>query len=48
MKAFAHVGPGRFEWIDAPEPILQQPYGAILHPVAVAPCSSDIHTIDGG
>ena len=48
MRAFAHTGPGRFEWIVAPEPMLKQPYGAVLKPLAVAPCSSDVHTIDGG
>lgn len=48
MKAFAHIGPGQFGWIEAPTPQLKQPYGAILQPIAVAPCSSDIHTIDGG
>ncbi len=48
MRAYAHVGPGKFEWIDAPEPSLKEPYGVILRPLAVAPCSSDVHTIDGG
>ena len=48
MRAFAHTGPGRFEWIDAPRPALRQPYGAILKPIAVSPCSSDIHTMAGG
>lgn len=48
MRAFAHTGPGCFEWIDIPRPVLKQPYGVILQPVAVAPCSSDIHTMDGG
>ena len=48
MRAFAHTGPGRVEWIEAPRPILKQPYGVILKPLAVAPCSSDVHTIDGG
>lgn len=48
MKAFAHIGPRKVEWIDVPKPILQQPFGAVLRPLAVSPCSSDIHTIDGG
>lgn len=48
MKAFAHLGPHEVGWIDAPMPRLKQPYGAILQPLAVAPCSSDVHTIDGG
>ena len=48
MRAFAHIGPGEVRWVDAPEPKLRQPYGVLLRPLAVAPCSSDIHTIDGG
>lgn len=48
MKAFAHTGPGRVEWMEAPEPILKPPYGVLLRPLAVSPCSSDVHTIDGG
>lgn len=48
MKAFVLQGPGKVAWYDAPEPELKQPYGAILSPVAVAPCSSDVHTVYGG
>lgn len=48
MRAFAHTGPGRVEWIETKEPELKQPYGVILRPLAVSPCSSDVHTIDGG
>ena len=47
MKAFALQKPGCIGWVDAPEPQLTD-YGAILRPVAVAPCSSDVHTIWGG
>ena len=48
MRAYAHTGPGRTEWIEIPEPELKQPYGVILKPIVVSPCSSDVHTIDGG
>ena len=48
MRAFAHTGPGRVEWIEVEKPGLKQPYGAILRPLTVAPCSSDVHTIYGG
>lgn len=48
MRAFAHTGPGKLEWIETAEPVLKQPYGAVLRPIAVSPCTSDIHTIDGG
>jgi threonine dehydrogenase-like Zn-dependent dehydrogenase len=47
MKAFVLIEPGKVGWHDAPEPILT-PYGAILRPVAVTPCSSDVHTVYGG
>lgn len=48
MKAFVLKEPGVVGWHDAPEPRLKQPYGAILRPVAVTPCSSDVHTVFGG
>lgn len=47
MKAFVLKEPGVVGWYDAPEPKLT-PYGAILEPVAVTPCSSDVHTVFGG
>lgn len=47
MKAFVLIEPGKVGWHDAPEPALT-PYGAILRPVAVTPCSSDVHTVYGG
>lgn len=47
MKAFVLVSPGTVDWYDAPEPELT-PYGAILKPIAVTPCSSDVHTVFGG
>lgn len=47
MKALVFSGPGKVEWRDVDEPKLS-PYGAILKPIAVAPCSSDVHTVFGG
>lgn len=47
MKAFVLKEPGAAGWHEAPEPVLT-PYGAILRPIAVAPCSSDVHTVFGG
>lgn len=47
MKAFALISPGKVGWVEAPEPELV-PYGAILRPLAVTPCSSDVHTVFGG
>lgn len=45
MKAFALVEPGKMEWIDAEKPVIDSDYSAILKPIAISPCSSDIHTI---
>lgn len=47
MKAFVLIEPGKVGWYDAPEPAVT-PYGAILRPIAVTPCSSDVHTVYGG
>ena len=47
MKAFALEAPGRASWYNAPKPELV-PYGAILRPIMVAPCTSDVHTVYGG
>lgn len=48
MKAFVFSAPGKMEWMDVTEPALQEPYGAVLEPILVAPCSSDAHTVFGG
>lgn len=47
MKAFVLKEPGVVGWAEVPDPVLT-PYGAILNPIAVAPCSSDVHTVFGG
>lgn len=47
MKAFVLKEPGVVGWYDAPAPALK-PMGAILRPVAVTPCTSDVHTVYGG
>lgn len=46
MKAFVLKEPGKTAWYDAPEPILNE-HGAILRPVAVTPCTSDVNTVYG-
>lgn len=48
MKAYVHQAAGRFGFMEVPKPTLPQPYGVLLHPIAVSPCTSDIHTMDGG
>ncbi|MEG2021530.1 MAG: zinc-binding dehydrogenase [Oscillospiraceae bacterium] len=47
MRAFVLQEPGKVAWYNAPRPQLT-PYGAILRPIAVTPCSSDVHTVFGG
>ena len=47
MKALVFEAQGKLSWQELPEPILPEPYGAVLEPVAVAPCTSDVHTIYG-
>lgn len=46
MKAFVLKAPGETAWYDAPEPQIV-PNGAILKPIAVSTCSSDVHTVFG-
>jgi len=50
MKAFCLKSPGVVGYCDVQEPSLAgYPMGAIIHPIAVSPCSSDVHTaFDGG
>lgn len=46
MKAFVLAEPGKACWCDIPEPVLEE-HGAILRPVVVTPCTSDVHTVYG-
>ena len=48
MKAFVFAKSGKVEWREVPQPNLLEPYGAILKPILIAPCSSDAHTVYGG
>ena len=44
MKGFAMLGIGKTGWIEKPEPEMG-PLDALVKPIALAPCSSDIHTV---
>ncbi|WMC93439.1 NAD(P)-dependent alcohol dehydrogenase [Kineothrix sp. MB12-C1] len=44
MKAFAMLGIGRTGWIEKERPGCG-PMDAILRPLALAPCTSDVHTV---
>ncbi len=45
MKAFVLKSQGNVGWIDKPEPVLTDSKGALLKPVMVSPCTSDVHTV---
>lgn len=47
MKAFAMLSIGKTGWIEKAKPVAG-PYDAIVHPLALAPCTSDIHTVFEG
>jgi len=47
MKGFAMLGIGKVGWIEKPKPVAG-PLDAILRPIALAPCSSDTHTVWAG
>lgn len=47
MKAFVLSEPGKACWKNAPEPELLSEHGAIIRPVAVTPCTSDVNTVYG-
>lgn len=48
MKAYAMISVGKMGWIETDKPVAG-PKDAIIRPLALAPCTSDIHTVfDGG
>lgn len=47
MKAFVLKQKGEVGWIEAPKPEVTE-NGAVLAPIAVALCTSDVHTVFGG
>ena len=44
MKGFAMLGIGKVGWIEVEKPSAG-PFDAVVRPLAVAPCTSDIHTV---
>ena len=44
MKGFAMLGIGRVGWIEKDKPVCG-PLDALVEPIAVSPCTSDIHTV---
>jgi threonine dehydrogenase-like Zn-dependent dehydrogenase len=47
MKGFAMLDLGKTGWVEKPVPTLG-PYDALVRPLVVAPCTSDIHTVYEG
>jgi threonine dehydrogenase-like Zn-dependent dehydrogenase len=47
MRGFAMLKIGATGWIEKPKPVAGQ-YDAIVAPLALAPCTSDIHTVYSG
>ncbi|MDN5332509.1 MAG: isopropanol dehydrogenase [Tepidanaerobacteraceae bacterium] len=47
MKGFAMIKIGQVGWIEKEKPKVG-PYDAVVRPLAVAPCTSDIHTVFEG
>lgn len=43
MRQLFFVGPGNFEWREAPAPVLSQSTDAIVRPLAVARCDLDLY-----
>ncbi len=46
IKKFAKLSSGQVGWIEKNAPVCA-PAGVVLRPVAVAPCTSDVHTVWG-
>lgn len=44
MKGFAMLGIGRVGWIEKEKPVCG-PLDALVEPITVSPCTSDIHTV---
>lgn len=47
MKGFAMLGIGNTGWIEKESPVCG-PLDAICRPIAIAPCTSDVHTVWAG
>lgn len=49
MKAFIFEAPSQLICKEVDRPVLSGPFSAVLSPVVVAPCTSDVHTVfEGG
>jgi threonine dehydrogenase-like Zn-dependent dehydrogenase len=47
MEQLVFIGPHRFEWREAPDPVLSSPDAALVRPLAVTTCDLDLAMIHG-
>jgi alcohol dehydrogenase len=47
MKALVYKGPGKKEWEDVPNPVIQRPTDVIVKMVATTICGTDLHILKG-
>ena len=47
MKAYTYIDKGRFELIDKPKPMIQEPTDAIVKVTLGSICTSDLHIKHG-
>ncbi|MEV0267821.1 zinc-dependent alcohol dehydrogenase family protein [Hamadaea sp. NPDC050747] len=47
MKALVFGGPGQKSWTEVPDPVVQDPRGAIIQVDAVTICGTDLHILKG-
>ena len=47
MKAYTYIDKGRFELIDKPKPMIQEPTDAIVRVTMSSICTSDLHIKHG-
>ncbi|MDR1677088.1 MAG: alcohol dehydrogenase catalytic domain-containing protein, partial [Deltaproteobacteria bacterium] len=46
MKGYVLVDKNKAEWcLDLPEPVIG-PYDAVIRPLVVAPCTTDVHLLE--
>ena len=47
MKALVYQGPGKKDWVEVPDPKIEQPTDVIVKMVATTICGTDLHILKG-
>ncbi len=47
MKALVYQGPGKKDWMEVPDPVIQQPTDVIVKMIATTICGTDLHILKG-